>query len=399
MLKINFKKFLGILLSLLFISGGDISLLAKPVIGYRYGVSRNEEAVAEYCSFSNNNKECSFYRKYAGLKTKQWQLYEQAFWSVEDTPYWKLSPTELFDIYQKVSSDIAYLWSTDPEYEGAKTRATLRKVAIAENVLAMALMGGYAAGSVLIKAGFTMSGNMASLVPIGSSVVRNGVRFSLQSALRYITSNIVSGKFWADIGLTMLVMVGDALMAEGAFYTFYTLDEELTGALSANQTIDGALKVRNLVHEIVNPNLSAQTQKALATSQQAAEPNKQLIKELRQAVENQFQNNKWGSDEDIAFMTHYESVVTLYALEYLRAELSDLKDGLRYRKAAIDLAGIYFSDNLTQLMERQELTAMLKQAIDIQKEEERKKTKEAMQSLIGFQNDSIGFNTIGGMHR
>lgn len=394
MMKINFQKCLAILISSLLVSGGNVSLSAKSNIDRTYGISFNEKAIEGYCKYSHNSKQCNFHQKYSDQKHTTWDLYKQAYWSVEYTPYWKLESQELFMKYQEVSDDIAYLWSLDPEYEDAKIKASLKKTAISVNVLLVALIGGYAVGGVLHSAGFVVSGNTASLLPIGTSVVQNGVQFSLQSALQYITSHIASGKFWADIGLTMLVLVGDALMVEGAFYTLYTLDEELTGVLRKSKSIEGAVKVRNLIHEIVNPPLSEKVQKSLEKSHQELKQNKKLINDLRQAVQKQFEENKWGIDENTAFLTHYESVVTLYALEHIRAELSDLKDGLRFRKAAVDLAGIYFSDSLTELMDRQELTNLLKLAIDTKREQERLELERNLQNKLLWSQE-IYFSRFG----
>ncbi len=380
-----FKNGVSLLLSSLFFVGGGQLVAASLTYNslgynYTYGVSLNDTGVSNFCKQSHNKKLCSYHKQYASQKKNAWERYDAANWNPERVEYWQLSPAELFDKYENVTQDIGYLWNKNPEYVDGKIKSFIRKWAISVNVTAAALIGGYVVGGVLAGAGFRVAGNMASIVPVGSAVVHNGVRMSVQSALHALATNILRGKFWAETGLTMLVLVGDGLMVEGAFYTFYTLDTELSEPLAENNTMKSAIKARELIHEITNPPLSGGQKADLAKSEDKGKQNKELFKQLRQAVEKQFEQGGWGSDEDTAFMAHREAVVMLYALEYLRAEMSDLRDGLRFRRAAVDLAQIYFGSDITELYDRAELNDMLKQAMDAQKEKERAKTEQALKN-------------------
>ena len=104
----------------------------------------------------------------------------------------------------------------------------------------------------------------------------------------------------------------------------------------------------------------------------------------------------WGSDK----LVHRDAVVTLYALEYIRSEMADMSDFLRYREAAIDLAQIYFSGDLTNLYEdRLELFNMLDEARETALEETAKRAEKVQEQLDGavlnMSGGKMGYFRIG----
>jgi len=218
---------------------------------------------------------------------------------------------------------------------------------------------GAAVGPILTNAGFKISGAIIEVVPAGvaQEIITTGV--SIRAILQTLKTAVGTVRFWADLGLTFVLMTGDALVAEGAFYTFGQLDNELQDILLDHEVGSNAVKTRDLLKEILDSSSSS--------SDPALEAD---IKDLKNRTEQELQlyfNMGWQNDTLEHRVLHREAVVTLYALEYIRAEMANLKDYLRFRKAAVDIGQVYLSGNLTNLIDREELHEMIKAAV-IQRE-------------------------------
>ena len=93
------KKIISLFLSFMLIS--QVSLFA-----YK---DMTTEDVSNYCKFSHNKKECSYYNNFGKQVNDSWNKYDHSIFNYQETEYYKLSPYELYEKYREVSSDIDYL--------------------------------------------------------------------------------------------------------------------------------------------------------------------------------------------------------------------------------------------------------------------------------------------------
>lgn len=295
---------------------------------------------------------CSNYKEYGVKRAEAWDTYERAYWN-EDGEYWQLSPTELYDKYEEVTKDISHLWNVNPEYVKSKREDVIGKVVVSIIVTIIAIKVGAVIAPMLAEMGFATSAQMASVLPFEAKGIISPLRFAIQSARL---------RFWADLGITMAYMAMEGVFVESAFEVYTNLTEELQLTLQEHVNASYALKTRNLLSEINGSQLPEQDKKEI---EENAEEIYSLNQELKEKVQEALKEQGWKDDDMKYLLVHRESVVTLYALEYIRAEMSDLSDPHRYREAAMDIAQVYFSNNLTNLHEaRKEVYLLAKAAYD-----------------------------------
>ena len=70
-----------------------------------------------------------------------------------------------------------------------------------------------------------------------------------------------------------------------------------------------------------------------------------LKEELEQALKTALDKQGWQDDTEEGYLKHIEAVVTLHALQFIRAEMADLTDPLRYKVAANDFAQVFYSED------------------------------------------------------
>lgn len=335
----------------------------------------SEVEIAKQCQFKFNRKICEQYYKYGIDRQKAWNVYDRAFWNNQGE-YWQLSPSELYDKYEQVAEGIGLLWTINPEYIDMKRGERISKIIIAWDITVIALLAGTVVAPILEAHGFHMAAQIAALVPNTSAVGGAIGERSIRAILKTLLEKLTTGHFWADLGLSFAYMIVDGLFVEGAFYMFRQTAKELD---SLQETVNSqyAVKHRNLLNEIINPDLTKEEKEELENNQKEIYNLKTEVKEaLKQALE----KGGWGDDPYI----HREAVITLYALEYIRAEMADVSDSHRYREASVDIAQVYFSGELTQLIEdRYELWKEINDAYNAKLEEDRERAKKIAERLDG----------------
>ena len=318
--------------------------------------------------FKNNPRDiCHMYKKHGVNRGAAWDAYEKASdpWEREGE-YWQLSPSEIYDKYEQVSKDIAVLWDINPEYVQLKKQDRLNKVAMGIVVAIIAYEAGIILAPVLEGMGFPMSAQIASIVPFEARGIVSPLKFAIQAART---------RFWVDLGITLSYMAMDTVFVESAFHVLSKLTEELQSEIQYNLDTGYTVETRNLLVEIVNN--ASQT----AANQQEQEEIYRLNQELKEEVKKSIKTSDWSS---CSTGKKREAIVTLYALEYIRSEMADISDAFRYREAAIDLAQVYFSGDLTDLhTDRLEVYNIAKKAYDARKEIERKKIEKKNEERFG----------------
>ncbi len=316
--------------------------------------------------FENPHDECTVYDKYGVTRAKAWEAYERAYWG-EEGKYWQMSPAELDKKYEEVSKDIGILWNLNPEYRKKRKEEVFTKIIIATIVVIVAIKVGAVMAPMLAEMGFSMSAQAAAVLPFESKEIILPLRFVIQSA---------STRFWVDLGITMAYMAMDGIFVESAFSVMNDLNEELQGHVNTGY----AIETRNLLSEINGSKLSERDKKEI---EEKAEEIFSLNQELKRIVKKALREQGWKDDTMEHKLVHRESIVTLYALEYIRAEMADLSDPHRYREAAMDIAQVYFSGSLTNLHEdRKEVYLLAKEAYDARQAIEQKRYKEHIERVI-----------------
>ncbi len=304
--------------------------------------------------FKNTPRDmCDMYEKHGVNRASAWDAYIKAKNSNETVSgYWKLSPAELYDKYEKVAKDIAILWDINPEYKANKREDISNKILVALIVTLIAYQAGIIAAPVLEGAGFPMSAQIASLLPFERGFIQ-----------------VARTHFWADLGITMAYMAMDGIFLESTFNVLNGLTEELQTSIQNHVDTGYAVKTRDLLAEIATPIQESQN----------AEETYRLNQKLKEELKKSLKTSDWGSDP----MIKREAIVTLYALEYIRAEMADMSDSFRYRQAAIDIAQIYFSDELTNLHEdRNEVYRVAEGAYNARQKIRKQKLQETADSII-----------------
>ena len=393
------KRLISILLSLLLLNqsvlvyaqGRDVSADNQPDLSF-FSIPRLPKAeVNRQCQFRFMRDVCAEYRKFGVKRSEAWEAYDTAYWSQQGA-YWKLSPSQLYDKYEAVSKDIAHLWEINPEYIDMKRGERITKIIIAWDITVIAVLAGTVIAPILEGAGLHMAAQVSSLLPNTAGVGGAIAGKSIRMILRGILQKMATGIFWADVGVSLAYMVVDTLFVEGAFYLFRQTATELE-ALQGDINIEYAMKSRGLLQEIIGANLSEADQKEL-------EKNKDEIynlnQELKRSVKKALEEQGWGENK----LVQREAVVTLYALEYIRAEMADMSDSLRYREAAIDISQVYFSGDLTNLYEdRLELFNMLSDAYWKKIEDQKARAEKILDmydgTLVNMSNGKVGYFRIG----
>ena len=338
----------------------------------------NSVDVNKECSYSFNKNICDSYYKWGTKQQAKWKAYDSAYWNPEGSTYWKLSASELYARYEQVSKDIGYLWSINPEYKDMKLGNAISKIILAWDITVVAVLAGTVIGPALTARGFTMAGRTASLLPTGSAQV--ATRVGIRQGLKNLILRMQGGKFWADLGITFGLMVADGMFVEGAFSMFDKTSKELGLALQEKETLKLAVKSRNLLYEIMNPKLTKEQRSEFENNKKDIY---KLKSELKTALKAALDKQGWKDSTDVGYLTHREAVVTLHALELIRAEMADMTDKLRYRKAAIDLAQVYLSEDLVNLPDRQELSETLNFAFAKSEATRKKHQQELLRKVNG----------------
>ena len=353
------KKLISVLLAFLLLTQ-SASVVFAYIPEEQYHMSK--EQIKHYCSFGFTQDICSGYKKWGKNVQAAWEDYDYAYVTPDLTDYWKETPSDLFKKYESVSKDISDLWEINPEYEDMQLGLTIGKVLFVWDVTFIAVLAGAIIGPALAKAGFPMAGNMANFLPNAvGSVGRVATAAGIKGFFRGLLAKMATGRFWADLGITFGVIVADALYTEGAIYVFGQATQEANAYLAEHKTHKAAIKQRDLLQEIMGYNLTAKQKEEF-------QDNAKEIQKLQDQVREKFkkslnEQNTWGDMTDTqAYLLHREAVVSLYALEYIRAEMADVSNGFRYREAAYDLINLYFSEDLTNLPDREELYSFVEDA-------------------------------------
>ena len=345
--------------------------------------------IEEQCRFRFNRKVCEQYNLYGVDRQKAWDQYEYAFDNYKNTKYWAMSPSELYEEYEKVATDIGYLWSINPEYIDLKRGETITKIIIVWDITVIAVLAGTVIAPILEAHGFHLAAQISSVLPVetagGGAVAGKTIVGRIINSLIRAIKALRTGHAWADLGISLAYMAVDTLFVEGAFYMYRATFSELA-TLQDFTNLAYAVQSRELLSEILDPKLSEEDQEELKKNEKEIH---KLHKELKEALKQALEEEGWGEDP----LIHRETVVTLYALEYIRAEMADMSDSMRYREAAVDTAQIYFSKNeLTNLIDdRYALWHAIEEAYYSKLEESRERAKEIQERL-----DSSVLNLSGG---
>ena len=365
------KKIISILLALLLLTQSSALAFAQTRTNYveeypdRVDGHHAMPRIVDFCKYSHNKDICDLHYKYGVKKAEAWDNYYYAYVTPDLTDYWSETPMDLYKKYGAVADEIGFLWNKNPEYINARVVSILRKLLITMASVWTAVIIGAAVGPVLTQAGFPIAGSFAQIIPTGTGasagVASKAVGFSIKGILNSLITKVTTARFWGDIGLTLVVMAADAALVEGTIWTFYTLDAELQLIQSETATGKKVIKTRHLLQEMMGYNLTQEQKDEVNNEEKEIE---KLSADLKSKFEEAIrEDNTWGDMTNTqAYLLHREAVVTLYALEYLRAELSDLSDKMRYRSGAVDLAAIYLSEDLLKLSDPRETHEMVKEA-------------------------------------
>ena len=368
------KRLISIFISLLLVNQsvmvyaqvGSSRTDNKPDISF-FGIPRLPKSeVQRQCKPKFMREVCSQHYKYGVNRLEAWNAYYEAS-NAHVGEYWKLSPSKLYDKYDEVAKDIAYLWDINPEYIDMKRGEKITNFIVTWDIMVIALLAGTVIAPVLDGAGFKTAAQFSSLLPYKTEGFVSPLSYMIKSART---------RFWADLGISMAYMAAETILIESAF-TFVNQTAKELETLQEGVNSDHAVKSLNLLQGIINPNLTEEEQKELINNKDEIYNLKKELKEtLKQAMEKQ----GWGDDT----MVHTDAVVTLYALEYIRTEMADISDALRYREAVVDIAQIYSSGEVTDLDEdRFGLFNMLDEARQAALEEAAKRREAVQEQLNG----------------
>jgi len=365
------RRLLSLILSVLLLSQGSFvygqgEYYSQPDLSF-FSIPRlNKSEVERQCKFKFNENICDQYYKYGVTRAEAWDAYERAYWS-HGGEYWQLSPSELYDKYEEVAKDIAYLWDISPEYKDIKRGERIVNFIIVWDIMTIAILTGTIISPLLDGAGFKTAAQVSSLVPYETRGFVSPLSYMIRSART---------RFWADLGISMAYMAAETILIESAFTLFNQTAKELD-MLQEGANAEQAVKSLNLLQGIINPNLTEEEQKELRKNKNEIY---NLKKELKETLKRAMEKQGWGDDT----MVHSDSVITLYALEYIRAEMADISDSLRYREAVVDIAQVYLSGELTSLDEdRFGLFSMLNEAREAAQEEYAKRAEKVQEQLDG----------------
>jgi len=288
---------------------------------------------------------CDFHKKFGRAKNLAWKEYQDALDYPEWTPEWNMTPAQLLKEYDDVKKHIAFMWSQNEEIVYAQLDRGIRDVLTTIAVTAIASIIGSYVGPWLMGADMPLAGTIAEVIPNASA------RVSFGSMIRQIPARLGKGVFYADLGVTMVVLAADGLLVSETFHFAREAQAELEKLLSVNKTYRNALQDKEKLEAIMGKRLSQ-------AQQQEIEQNRDQIKDAldmtRAAVS---QEQSWGKYAEMAFK--HQEIKNLYALRYIRAEMADLSDGLRFRTAVYDLSSVL---QQLPLQDNQELRKMVEDA-------------------------------------
>lgn len=358
-----------------------------------FGIPRLPKAEIErLCKFRFERHICEQYYKYGIEREMAWAAYKNAF-DNEKGGYWSLSPSELYDKYKEVAKDIQYLWNINPEYKDYVRGWSIAIGIIIFDGFVLSMLEAYAVAPLFTK--------------VGSRIVLRNV--SLKQIFSQLISKLSLGSFWRNLGITLGLAVADTIFIGSAFHALQQTSAELDsleeyrvtpeyaktkGTFQDSVTVEYAIKSHDLLREIIGIELTEEEQKELEKNKNEIYNSK---REFEQALKKALEEQGWGDS-----LTKRDSVITLYALEYIRAEMADMSDPLRYREASIDIAQIYFSGNVTDLHDdRLGLFNLLDEARRILHEERNEETQKVIDALDGsvlnMSGGKVGYYRAGHM--
>ncbi len=326
-----------------FIATYNPTLCADPACARKY-----IKCTKVYGAYNHNPESiCLQYYKYGVDRAKAWDAYRLSIKN-EEGEYYNLSPSEIYDKYEQVAKDIAHLWNINPEYVEEKRDEKIIAIVTGIGILSVAVYAGLVVSPILQKAGLGMSAQIASVLPLKAAESGGGIL----GFLRSLVGAFRTGKFlaWADLGLSVGWIITDTVFVGSTYEVVFDLYEGLY-SMQDHVDTDLAVRSRNLLAEIIKT-VSKVEEEYREIQELKQEKNAEEIAalklELREEIEKALQERDWGNHS----WAQTEAVVTLYALEYIRAEMADMSDPERYREAAIDLVQLYFSPGEMTDLER-----------------------------------------------
>lgn len=360
------------------------------------------EQIARYCQSDKHQTQCDLYREYAPQKDAFWRYYHSP---IRYTPYFNYTPEQLFDLYEQTAQHIAFLWKQDPEYKQAKAAEWGTRLAIvAGTLLVSEVLAGVLASEALgagMLSTFQVSNGLrfsSVFIPIGSAVQQGLLYTAYASGLGAaktavdLVSSFMAMSALVATDFTIFSAAREALLRTGETYQNALDDIETMNSLPAAQ-----LKMQAQPRPETLQQLMAQANthlQRLAQEEAAVRPQRestatmiswpdgrrminsqgwaalqhdtqQTMAALRQEIRRQYAREGWGTDPDEAFKKKENVLHAVYALEYVLAEMADLSDGFRYRKAAKDLYEMYSTD-VTRLRNRTTVEEEVRQAYQSQ---------------------------------
>lgn len=343
------------------------------------------------CLLMHTKYACDAHKRWGKTSAQAWKAYNNAIYSTETSPYWKESPSRLYARYKSIAEDIKNLWDANPRYIDAKLGRAFGIVLVIELLVTTAFIGGELIAPALESGGYTMAAGTARAVSNTPKIIRTTGETartlsaaSIKQGVRTLIARMKTGKFWGDLGITFGIMVADGLLTESAFFVFENLEADETAYISEVKTDIQAVKTRDLLSEAINPSLTEQQKKDL-------EENKDDIYALKKELENSFKaaldKQGWRDDDPNKRFQHKEAVVTLHALEFIRAEMSNIDDPWRYEMAAVDFGQIFYTEtsSVSLALEADNRPAIRQNFINVERERRRQAQLELSRSrgLVG----------------
>lgn len=342
------------------------------------------------------------YARYAPQKEALWSYYIKANDAqIEDVPYFDLTPEQLFDQYEEAAKDIAFLWKQDPEYKLGKMLQVVRSIAAAiVTLICSEIMAGLVA-SAAVDAGavrtFRVANGMRitqSAVPIGSELQLALLNTARASGVTARTARDTIGSFLAMSAL----MVTDMAIFEEAeqalvrpqkqIQMLFLTGEDIISTMKSPDAAAQKMRVRQRKRALQQVWERMQQEKRNSILDLLFRDNRYTMATLRQVIREQYQGG-WGDDPDEAIEVQNEVIAAVYALEYIRAEMSDLKDAFRYRKAAKNLVLMYTTNDFTELYDRGDLESAVRAEYKHEEDQVRKEINTIRDMKSGIMDDYV----------
>lgn len=362
-----------------FIEEGGENLAFNPIYNLKAVI-----CAEQYGSTGKSPKNvCLQHKEYGVKRASAWEAYYNAFWN-ETGEYWEMPPEQIYDKYEAVAKDIDLLWNINPDYQDLLKAEVVEILATAAGITLCAYWLGAVAAPFLEAHGFHIAAQIASLVPfittgrgIGSLAGKD-----ILSALRLIKQALSSGFFWGDLGISMAYVTLDIALVDAGFYVMKETSESFK-LIQQHVNIGYSMQNRNFLVELVDA-ISGEGKAITKKSEDELKQDKEILEakqEVKEELEKVLKQQGWGGNT----LKHREAVVTLYALEYIRAEMADMSDYHRYREAAMDIAQIYLSEELSNLPDRKELFLMVEAAHNAKLKKREEMLNEAISGGVLYQ--------------